>query len=438
MNWEGEKEVNPSQGVLIYGCTFLDPSNSVPGESAGILVKDGKIAGYVDHDSMKNLDKDQIQLINASGLSLLPGFIDCHLHLTGLSQGLPPSSWLIRDVGELLIRAVRQAWELLMAGFTTVVDNSHNGSIINSMIRRKEIVGPRIIPCGKGLAATGGAGHVPYFPERLIRQRHPWAITCDGVDKLRLEVRKLRRDGSDWIKFWTSGAGMSDRDQWTDVHYSQEEMNAIVAEAHRYGLKVMTHCTCNPAAKMAVTAGVDCIIHGEGLDKELKGLLSGNDVVWLPTLGILRMLRNPLGLPVRENPILSKHFDNVRDYYAEGVRIALGSDTFADDMTPFGRHGLREIKELMNAGLDSMAALRVATVEGGRLLGQEQSLGSLKVGAAADVLLVQGRLDLDPSVLDDAAKVVFVMREGEIVKDFLRLSNHPPKDFGPFRQLTGV
>ena len=231
---------------------------------------------------------------------------------------------------------------------------------------------------------------------------------------------------------------MSDRDQWTDVQYSQEEMNAIVAEAHRYGLKVMTHCTCNPAAKMAVAAGVDCIIHGEGLDEELKGLLSGNGVVWLPTLSILRMLRNPLGLSVRENPILSKHFDDVRDYYAEGVRIALGSDTFADDMTPFGHHGLREIKELMNAGLDSMAALRIATVEGGRLLGQEQSLGSLKVGAAADVLLLRGRPDLDPSVLDDAAKVVFVMREGEIVKDFLRLSSGPSKDFGPFRQLTSV
>jgi imidazolonepropionase-like amidohydrolase len=174
------------------------------------------------------------------------------------------------------------------------------------------------------------------------------------------------------------------------------------------------------------------------LDEELKGLLSSNDVVWLPTLGILKMLRNPQGLPVQENPILSKHFNNVRDYYAEGVRIALGSDTFADDMTPFGRHGLREIKELMNVGLDSMAALRVATVEGGRLLGQEQSLGSLKVGATADVLLVQGRPDLDPSVLDDTAKVVFVMREGEIVKDFLSLSNRPSNDFGPFRQFRGV
>jgi imidazolonepropionase-like amidohydrolase len=247
------------QDVLIYGCTFLDPSSSVPRECAGILVSDGKIAGYVGHDSIRTLNKNEIQLINATGLSLLPGFIDCHLHLTGLSQGLPPSSWLLRDMGELLIRSVRQAWELLMAGFTTVVDNSHNGPIIGSMVRRKEIVGPRIISCGKGLAATGGAGNVPHFHERTIRQRHPWAITCDGVNKLRLEVRKLRRDGSDWIKFWTSGAGMSDRDQWTDVQYSQEEMNAIVAEAHHYGLKVMTHCTCTPAAKMAIAAGVDCI-----------------------------------------------------------------------------------------------------------------------------------------------------------------------------------
>jgi imidazolonepropionase-like amidohydrolase len=231
---------------------------------------------------------------------------------------------------------------------------------------------------------------------------------------------------------------MSDRDQWTDVQYSQEEMNAIVAEAHHYGLKVMTHCTCNRAAKMAIAAGVDCIIHGEGLDEEFKELLSSNHVVWLPTLGILRMLRNSSQMGVRENPILSKHFDNVRDFYTEGVSIALGSDSFADDMTPFGHHGLREIKELMDAGLDSMAALRVATIEGGRLLGQDQSLGSLKVGASADVLLVQGRPDLDPSVLDDATKVVFVMREGETVKDSLGLSDHHPNDLGPFRQLRGV
>jgi len=319
-----------------------------------------------------------------------------------------------------------------MAGFTTVIDNSPHGPFIREMIKSGEILGPRIIPCGRGLAATGGAGHIPFFSETTVRQKHPWAITCDGADNLRLEVRRLRQEGADWIKFWTSGARMWERDKGTDIQYSEEEMKAIVDEAHRYGLKVQTHCTCNMAGKMAISAGVDCLVHGEGLEDECKRLLLDHKAAWLPTLHILQMRRNPEGIPIHEHTSLSQHYGNLFNYYREGVHVALGSDTFSDERTPYGKHGFCEIKELSNAGLSSIEALRIATVEGAKLIGEEHHLGSLKIGATADIILMKGRPDQDTSAFDDVANVVLVMREGVIVKDSLCLANSSSKNLGPF------
>ena len=424
---------NPSQAIALYGCTLIDPSGFAPKDADGILIQDGKIKDYVDSKHLEDMTRDQVQLIDASGLSLLPGFIDCHLHLSGLRQGLPPGSWPSGNREERIVRAVRQAWDLLMAGFTTIVDNSPHGPFIRGMIKTEEISGPRIIPCGRGLAATGGAGHIPFFSEETVRQTHPWAITCDGANNLRLEVRRLRREGSDWIKFWASGARTWERDRGTDVQYSEEEMRAIVEEAHRYGLKVQTHSTCNMAAKLAIKAGVDCIVHGEGLEEECERLLLDHEVAWLPTLGILQLRRNPEGRPIREHPGLLKHYDNVARYHNQGIRIALGSDTFSDDWTTYGGHGLREIKELVNTGLSTMEALRVATLEGARVLGEDHHLGSLRVGMSADLILMKGRPDQETSVFDKVSNVVLVMREGMIVKDSLCLSNSSAKTFGPFQ-----
>jgi imidazolonepropionase-like amidohydrolase len=349
---------NPPQTTAIQGCTLIDPSGLAPADATGILVEDGKVKGFIDSNPMEDSRKKQVQVIDASGLSLLPGLIDCHLHLSGLSKGFPPSSWPLSNREERIVRSVRQAWDLLMAGFTTVIDNSPHGPFIREMIKSGEIMGPQVIPCGRGLAATGGAGHIPFFSETTVRQKHPWAITCDGADNLRLEVRRLRQEGADWIKFWTSGARMWERDKGTDIQYSEEEMKAIVDEAHRYGLKVQTHCTCNMAGKMAISAGADCLVHGEGLEDECKRLLLDHKAAWLPTLH--------------------------------------------------------------------------ATVEGAKLIGEEHHLGSLKIGATADIILMKGRPDQDTSAFDDVANVVLVMREGIIVKDSLCLANTSSKNFGPF------
>jgi imidazolonepropionase-like amidohydrolase len=422
----------PSQSIAIGHCALIDPSGFVPSDTAGIMIEDGKIKGYMDSKDLEDVTGSQVQVIDASGLSLLPGFIDCHLHLSGLRKGFPPGSWPLSNREERMVRSVRQAWDLLMAGFTTVVDNSPHGPFLRNMIERGEILGPRIIPCGKGLAATGGAGHIPFFSEATIRKSHPWAITCDGVDNLRLEVRRLRQEGADWIKFWASGARMWERDKGTDVQYSQEEMKAIVDEAHRYGLKVQAHSTCNQAAKLAIKAGTDCLLHGEGLMDDCKGLLLDHKAAWLPTLHILQLRRNPQRIPIHEHPGLSQHYENVFDYYQKGVHVAFGSDTFSDERTPYGEHGFREIKEFTKAGLSPMETLKIATVEGAKLLGKEHHWGSLKVGATADLILMKGRPDQDISAFDDVENIVLVMRDGVVFKDSLGLSNDSTKCLGPF------
>ena len=137
---------------------------SCPGSVWVFILKDGKIAGYVDHDSMRNLNKESNQLINATGLSLLRVYRLSSPSHRAISRASPLSSWLLRDMGELLIKAVRQSWELPWLGLPPLLIIRITRPIISSMIRRKEIVGPRIISCGRGLAATGGAGECPLFP----------------------------------------------------------------------------------------------------------------------------------------------------------------------------------------------------------------------------------------------------------------------------------
>jgi len=423
--------------MAITNSKVIDALGVTAENTNGIMIENDKITEHINDCSMDKLLTDDLKILNASGLSLLPGFIDCHLHITGFSQGYPPSLWLLENTEERLIRSVRQTRELLMAGFTTVADNSRNGSVLKSMILKGEISGPMIVPCGKGLAASGGAGFIPNINDEIIHQTHPWAITCDGVDQLVKTVRNLRNDGAECIKIWVSGAGMHDHDEETDVQYSQREINSVVDEAHRHGLKVQAHCTCALAASMAIEADVDCIIHGENLDIASKELFLKSDVVWLPTLSLMQVFGNPEAKEINETPSISAHdetaisahyetaipahYKTVFEFYNKKHPIALGSDTFADDRTPYGKNGLREIKEFIQTGLKPIEAIKIATHNGAKLLGMENQIGTLKEGAIADIILMKGRPDKDASLFDDVANVVLVMRAGQVVKDSLGL-----------------
>lgn len=424
--------------MAIINCKVIDALGVTGEKTNGIVIENDKITEHINDDnSIHKQQREDLKIIDASGLSLLPGFIDCHLHITGFSQGYPPSLWLLESTEERLIRSVRQTRELLMAGFTTVVDNSRNSTVLKSMINKGEISGPMIIPCDRGLAASGGAGFIPNLNDEIIQQNHPWAITCDGEDQLAKAVRNLRNNGSEFIKIWVSGAGMHKHDEETDVQYSQGEINSVVDEAHRHGLKVQAHCTCALAASMAINAGVDCIIHGENLDPASKELFLKSDVVWLPTLNLMQVFGNPEALEIDEIKSLSTHcetaitehyqsaipahYETVFEFYNKNHPIALGSDTFADDRTPYGKNGLCEIKEIIHTGIKPIEAIKIATNNGAKLLGLENQIGTLKKGAIADLLLMKGRPDKDISLFDDVENVVFVMRAGNIVKDSMAL-----------------
>ena len=125
--------------MAITNCTVIDALGVTAENTNGIMIENDKITEHVNDGSVDKLRTDDLKIINESGLSLLPGFIDCHLHITGFSQGYPPSLWLLENTEERLIRSVRQTRELLMAGFTTVVDNSRNGSVLKSMVLKGEI-----------------------------------------------------------------------------------------------------------------------------------------------------------------------------------------------------------------------------------------------------------------------------------------------------------
>jgi imidazolonepropionase-like amidohydrolase len=165
------------------------------------------------------------------------------------------------------------------------------------------------------------------------------------------------------------------------------------------------------------------------LDTASKELFLKSDVVWLPTLSLMQVFGNPEAKEINEIPSISAHYEaaipahykTVFEFYNKKHPIALGSDTFADDRTPYGKNGLREIKEFVQIGLKPIEAIKIATHNGAKLLGMENQIGTLKVGAIADLILMKGRPDKDVSLFDDVANVVLVMRAGQVVKDLLGL-----------------
>ncbi|MCF8068029.1 MAG: amidohydrolase family protein [Desulfobacterales bacterium] len=417
---------NELSRMAIVNCNMIDPSKRTPTDSTGIIIEKNLIADLIIDNS---IEIEQMQTIDASGLCLLPGFIDCHLHITGLAQGYPPALWLSQTKEERQVRSIRQAWELLMSGFTTVIDISNNGHVLKDMISRGEIYGPRIIPCLRGLAAPGGAGYIPNAKQSEIEKLHPWAITCNGTDNLITEIRQLKNDGAEFIKFWISGAGMHDQDDESKVQYSQSEINTIVGETHRCGLKIQAHCTCSSAVKMAIEGEVDFIIHGFGMDHASKESLIKKGIAWAPTCEIESTFSKPGDKQFDE--FITHHYQTILEFYNSSCPIVLGSDTFADDRTPFGKFGLREMLNFIDAGIPVEDVIKIATVNGAKLLGLENLLGTLAIGATADLILMNGRPDKDPSLLNDPDNIVFVMREGIVVKDSLGLSGGCPNQFGP-------
>jgi imidazolonepropionase-like amidohydrolase len=319
------------------------------------------------------------------------------------------------------MRTVAEAGKLLEYGFTTVRSGGSRYDIyLKRAIEEGTIIGPRILSCGLALCRSRGHGDsvrrdLYEFPEDFVKDNLPKAQLVDGVEEIRKAVRKLIGQNVDHIKFWATGGGAWDKERTTDMHFSRAEMEVIMDEAKMIGLPVMCHAESIESVKIAIDLGVRSIEHadddnGYELDDEMCRKMVEKNIFLVPTLSIFYF-----ELEEGED-ILPSWVRGLKRAKNNGVKILLGTDTWADSVTPYGKFNVGEIKLLVDVlEMTPLEAITAATKYGAEACGIDDQVGTVEKGKLADLLVVKRDPASNIDVLLEKKNIKYVIKEGVFV-----------------------
>ncbi len=361
---------------------------------------------------------DGAKVIDLGDSTLLPGFIDAHVHMSGEAT----DNWyadfyhgVMRFPAEQALYGSRNAKVTLAAGFTTVRDVGSEDYIalgLRNAIGAGVIEGPRMLVSNYAVGSTGGHADQAPFPPALVAPAGPLKGVCNGADQCRAAVRYQIKYGADVIKFMPSGGVLSLSDPVDVPELTQDEMNAIVSEAHAWGRKVAAHCHGDLAAKMAIAAGVDSIEHGSFLKDDTLQEMKKKHVYLVATMfaGYWVGQKADTFPPVIADKARAAAA-HMQETFAHAVKIgtplALGTDAAVE---PHGRNSF-EFELMVKNGLPAAQALMAGTANGADLLGMSDKVGTLQAGKLADVVAVPGNPLED---IKATAHPVLVMKDGVV------------------------
>ena len=361
------------------------------------------------------------KVINLESQTVLPGLIDCHVHLELTPSRGSFAEQFTLGSADIAYRAQVNALTTLRAGFTTVRDCGGSGvnTALRKAVARGLVAGPRIYSAGTSFSSTGGHmdptdGLSDYFMEKI--SPGPAEGVANGPEQCRVAVREQFRRGADLIKIASTGGVLDLSKDGTGAQYSEEEIRAVVLAARDLGLPVACHAHGAEGIKRAVRAGVTSIEHGSLMDAEAIQLMAKSRTWYVPTLIAGKSVadtarRHPDYFP----PVIAGKAISVGTQMQGtfgraikgGVRVAFGTDA---GVFRHGQNAL-EFTYMTEAGMAPLDAIRAATLYAAELVGDPQTLGTLEAGHYADVVAVAG----DP--LQNIAlltKPTFVMKEGVV------------------------
>jgi imidazolonepropionase-like amidohydrolase len=407
-----------SAATLIHAGRLIDGVGTSPRERVTIVV---------DGDHIRSIDSGFAapgtgdELVDLSGATVLPGFMDMHVHLTGEQSRTSELDNFKNGEADDAFDSVVYAERTLMAGFTTVrnVGDQWNVSIaLRRAIAAGKIKGPRIFTAGRAIGTRGGHADASNSWGPYLSSDDPRLNTvCNGPDSCREAVRQRYKDGADLIKITATGGVLSIAKSGSAPQFTDEEIAAIVSTAHDYGMKVAAHAHGAEGIKRAVRNGVDSIEHGTFMDDECIRLMKEHDTHYVPTISAGRFVyehaQDPDYFPAIVRPKALAVGPQIQATFAKawkaGVTIMFGTDT---GVGPHGSNG-KEFGYMVEAGMPVMDAIRSATMVPAKYLGVDDKLGSLEAGKIADIVAVPGDPIADVHTLEH---VSFVMKEGVIYK----------------------
>lgn len=403
--------------LVLLSDSIIDGIEDGARSGAVVIGDDGLIAGV---EARIEAPSDAI-VVELEGATVLPGLIDCHVHLGGMRTMRADDESFVSE-GLRAARATADAAALLQAGFTTVRDCGSYAAIdIKRAVEEGSIPGPRILAAGRFVEPTGGIDDPMHLPLDLVHQGYgPYGVRlADGVTEVRRAVREQFRAGADLIKTCSTGPDSSHADpgqlEWTD-----EELAALIDEAHRRGRRVAVHATSSAGILQAVACGADTIEHGTFLDQRAAEELAAREVPLVLTLSRVEQFSTKGAELGVEASLLERvrgrkegHAQAAALAIAADVPLAMGTDCTGDPLLRFGENAF-EIELMVRAGVGSAVAIRAATSVAAGALGVEDVTGSLEAGKRADLIVVPRDPLADVSALSD---VRLVVQGGAVVSD---------------------
>ena len=411
----------PPALVFIKAGRLINVRTGRVDENQGILIEGDRIKAVGPLEQTLALINPRARIIDLSGATVLPGLADCHTHilLQGDITAEDYDEQLLKEsIPYRTIRATVAVRTALTNGFTALRELETEGAMyadvdVKQAINRDVIPGPRMFVSTRAFSATGMYPLSGYSWEL----RMPEGVQIvDGPDNIRRAVREQVKYGADWIKFYADRRYyMKDGALRSWVNFTDEEMQAMVTEAHRLGRRVAAHAMGRDGIDAALKANVDSIEHGYGLDERLMDRMVKQGVYWCPTIYVgvyVAEGRAAAGAPI---------WITMRDLEAKafpiavrkGVKIAYGTDVGGYAWTV---NQAKEFAYMVQYGMTPMQAIQSATTVAAELLERPNDMGAIEPGKYADIIAVAGDPLRDITELE---RVRFVMKGGAVFRNDL-------------------
>jgi imidazolonepropionase-like amidohydrolase len=389
--------------TVLTGATLLDGSGAPPVAGRAVVVEGGRIAAVV-----AEREAPAGTALRLDGLTLLPGLINCHVHLCFGGEADPAAALQRDSYATTVIKAVLRARHTVEAGVTTVRDlggRDYAELSVRDAIRTGLIPGPRVLAAGRGICITGGHGW------------HLIGREADGADDVRKAVREQIKAGADVVKLFATGGVMTPGVDPNAAQLTPDEVRAAIEEARKAGRRTAAHAQGSDGIAHCLEGGITTIEHGIFLTEALCRRMAGDGVALVPTLiAPAAIARGGLaaGIPefaVRKSEVVREpHLESFRMALRLGVPIAAGTDAG----TPLNPHGtmVPELALMVRAGQAPLAAIHAATGAAACALGLGHETGRVAPGLAADLLAVAGDPTARIEALDD---VRLVMAQGRMI-----------------------